>query len=99
MKRLFLILILMVFLLPAGASECTKYLTDLYTKENETSCKIVSKQEFTDKYEQKIGDYYISSIVYGYGYMKKRKCRKIRIAYITLLDCNDNPIWGYVIPR
>lgn len=98
MKRLFLVL-MSLLLLPVEASECSKYLTDLYSKEYENPCKVVSKQEFVDKYEQKVGDYFISSIVYGYGYMKKHKCKKIRITYITLLGCDGNPIWGYVIPR
>ena len=86
-------------MLPANASECSKYLTDLYTQECDCAVKIVSKKEFADKYEQKIGDYFVSSIVYGYGYMKKHKCKKVRITYITLLGCNGEPIWGYVIPR
>ena len=63
------------------------------------SPKIVSKKEFIDKYEQKVGDYYISSIVYGYGYMKIPKCKKQRISYITLIGNDCKPIWGYVIPR
>ena len=44
-------------------------------------------------------DYYISSIVYGYGYMKIPKCKKQRISYITLIGNDCKPIWGYVIPR
>lgn len=99
MKRLFLLLILSLFLLPAEASECSKYLSELYTQECECQVKIVSKNEHIDRYEQKIGDAYVSSIAYGTGYMKKKKCKKIRITYITLLDENCNPIWGYVIPR
>ena len=60
---------------------------------------IIAKKEFIDKYEQKVGDYYISSIVYGYGYMKIPKCKKQRISYITLIGNDCKPIWGYVIPR
>ena len=59
----------------------------------------VSKKEFIDKYEQKVGDYYISSIVYGYGYMKIPKCKMQRISYITLIGNDCKPVWGYVIPR
>ena len=99
MKRLFLILLFSLFLLPANARECSKYLTEKYTNECECPVKIVSKAEFIDKYEQKIGDVYVSSIVYGNGYMKKRRCKKIRVTYITLYDENCKPIWGYVIPR
>ena len=70
------------------------------SKEYNTKVKIITKEEHIDKYEQKIGNCFISSIVYGVGYMKRPKCKKIRITYICLLEnCEKPPIWGYIIPR
>lgn len=71
MKRVFvLLLISMNFLLSANATESSKYLTELYTKEYKQPCHIISKQEFIDKYEQKVDNSFVSSIVYGYGYIQ-----------------------------
>lgn len=99
MRRVFLLLIISLLSLPAGASECSKYLTDLYSQECDTQVKIVSKDEHIDSYQQKIGEAYVSSIAYGTGYLKKKKCRKIRVTYICLLDENCKPFWGYIVPR
>ncbi|CCZ51270.1 TPA: hypothetical protein CPT90_09335 [Candidatus Gastranaerophilales bacterium HUM_3] len=99
MRKLILLLIILCFALQVRASECTAYLCEIYSNEYNSKVKIVSKKEFIDKYEQKVGDYYISSIVYGYGYMKIPKCKKQRISYITLIGNDCKPIWGYVIPR
>ena len=82
------------------ASQYTDYFSDLYSKEYNKRVKIVSKDEQIEKYEQKIGEQFVSSIVYGVGYMKRPKCKKLRITYICLLEsCDKPPIWGYVIPR
>ena len=60
--------------------------------------KIVSKDEQIEKYEQKIGEQFVSSIVYGVGYMKVKGERKKRITYIVLLKNNCEIFWGHVIP-
>ncbi len=100
MKKLLLITLILLSTLNANATCYSEYLEDLYSKELNTKVKITSKEEHIDKYEQKIGDYFISSIVYGVGYMKQPKCKKIRITYICLLEsCDKPPIWCYIIPR
>jgi len=96
MKKLILLLTIIFSSLGANSTECSKYLADIYCTSDR---KIVSQKEFIDNYEQKIGDYKISAVVYGYGYMKKHKCKKTRITYVTLLDPNGKPVWGYVIPH
>ena len=100
MRKLLLLTLILFSTLGANATCCSDYLTDLYSKEYNTKVKIITKEEHIDKYEQKIGNCFISSIVYGVGYMKRTKCKKIRITYICLLEnCEKPPIWGYIIPR
>lgn len=100
MRKLLLLSLILFSTLSANATCCSDYLADLYSKEYNSKVKIVSKKEHIDKYEQKIGDNFVSSIVYGVGYMKRPKCKKLRITYICLLEsCDKPPIWGYVIPR
>ena len=100
MRKLLLTISILFFTLSANATCCSDYLAELYSKEYNSKVKIVSKKEHIDKYEQKIGDFYVSSIVYGVGYLKRPKCKKMRITYICLLEsCDKPPIWGYVIPR
>ena len=100
MRKLILLTLIILSALKANATCCSEYLEDLYSKEYNAKVKIISKDEFIDKYEQKIGDRFVSSIVYGTGYLKRPKCKKIRITYICMLeDSTKPPIWGYVIPR
>lgn len=100
MKKFLLLALILFSTLSANATCCIDYLQELYSKEYNSKVKIVSKKEHIDKYEQKIGENFVSSIVYGVGYMKKPKCKKIRITYICLLSsCDKPPIWGYIIPR
>jgi len=100
MRKIFIIFLFLVLVSGTSkATECTNYLTNIYSNDKELSVKIISKTEHNDKYEQKIGDYYVSSITYGTGWMKCSRRKKMRISYITIYDKNCKPIWGYVIPR
>lgn len=101
MKRLFIILSLIMATMTSAlaATPCSKYLEEKYSKECPNFVKLVSKKEHIDVCEQQIGNQYISSIGYGIGYMKIRGQRKTNISYICILDNNNQPIWGYVIPR
>lgn len=99
MKRILLILIALCFSVQVFASEVTEFLESICEKNCNTTIKIVSKTEHTDNYNQKIGDVTFPYIAYGYGYMKKKKCKKQTISYICLLNENCKPIWGYIIPR
>ena len=101
MRKAFL-LSLVIFasmIIPTQATECTKFLVELYSKHYDCPVKITARKEFVEKYEQKIANYDVASVVYGYGFMKLKECKKTRITYITLMDKNTKPIWGYVIPR
>ncbi len=81
------------------ASEATDFLTHLYANEYNMNVKIHSKKEFCNPCKQKIGDNYISEIVYGQADFKIKKCRKQKVSYICLFDNDCKPFWGFVIPR
>ena len=98
MRKLLLLILILFSTLSANATCCSDYLTDLYSKEYNTKVKIVSKKEHIDKYEQKIGDYFVSSVVYGVGYMKIKGQKKKRITYICLLKNCREIFWAHVIP-
>lgn len=99
MKKIILTLSVLLFANQVFATEVTDYLVEKYSKECGSKVHIQSLKEHTDTYSQKIGDYCVSSIVYGYGSMKMPKCRRTRITYVCILDNENQPIWGYVIPR
>ena len=98
MKKIILSFLLLTFCSSVSASQYTDYFTDIYSKEYKKPVKIVSKDEQIEKYEQKIGDQFISSIVYGVGYMKVKGQKKIRITYICLLKNSCEIFWGHIIP-
>lgn len=99
MKKFILALSVLLFANQVFATEVTDYLVEKYSKECGSKVRIQSLKEHTDSYSQKIGDYCVSTIVYGYGSMKMPKCRRTRITYVCILDNENQPIWGYVIPR
>ena len=73
--------------------------------EEEYACKnslekvhIIVKKEHTTDYNQIICNDNIQAITYGYGDLKVKGRKKIRISYICLLDVNRKPFWSYIIP-
>lgn len=101
MKRLIFILALII--VTAGnafaSTSCEKFLQDKYSKEYPNFVKLVSKKEHVDICEQEIGSQYIYAIGYGVGYMKVRGQRRMNISYICILDENNQPLWGQIMPR
>ncbi len=99
MRRVLLILMLFLTTLTANATDCSRYLCNVYSEECNSKVKVVSKKEFIDKYEQEINGEQISAIAYGTGYIKYPKCKKQNILYICLLRDDCSIIWGEVIPQ
>ena len=94
-----LICLLLLNSLTVYATESTDFLVDLYSKEYSQNVKIKPYKEFKNPCEQKIGDNYISEIVYGQAKFKMKKVRTQKVSYICVMDENKQPFWGYVIPR
>lgn len=101
MKKNYIFCALLI-LLPtfASASECTDFLTELYTNVyNEKLTVSTAGNEFVDKYEDYINNQYISSIIYGKGYLKPADKRRKRITYICTAKDYKTMTWGYILPR
>lgn len=99
MRRVLVILGFLFTTLCANATECSKYLCQVYSDECNAKVKVVSYKEFVDEYYQEIDGEQIAAIVYGRGYIKKPKCKRQRMTYICLLRCDGSIIWGDVIPE
>lgn len=95
MKKAFLIFLTFLFAGPANSTVCTEYLSTAYQQ----PVTLTSKKEYIDKYEEMIGSNFVSSIVYGKGYLKFPEKRRLKIYYICQLESYNKPIWGYVIPH
>ena len=66
MKNFGLIFLIFVFTsLSANATVSTDYLERVYSCQCKKDVTFKSKKEYIDKYEQRLGDKFISSIVYG----------------------------------
>ena len=101
MKNLIFLLTCCFLILPARAKSTngSKFAELQYAeKQGFSKVHINVKKEHTDELQQKIGEQKIPAITYGYGDLKVKGCKKCRVAYIVLLDCNCNPIWSYIIP-
>ena len=99
MKRVILALFLCFSILGASATEYSEFAAKEYASRcNKENVRITVKKEHVEKYAQEVGEQFIPYIAYGYGDMRARKCRKERITYICLLDCDYNPMWSYIFP-
>lgn len=99
MKYIVLILLNLVYIQSVFATECSKYIEKTYEQTCNGTAHITVKKEHIDNCYQYIGKHKISAIVFGYGDLKTKDCKKMRISYICLLDKNCKPLWGHIIPR
>lgn len=95
MQKILWILLLYLISLPAYSTVCTDYLAGNYNP----SAVITSQKEYIDKYEEMIGSNFISSIVYGKGYLKVPGSRKVKVSYLCQFADYKTPVWGYVFRR
>lgn len=96
------IVISLLLILPnsAIASECTDFLSVIYSKNYNSKIQITEKNpEITERYEDYANNTYISSIVYGNGSLKQSGKRKQKIIYICTMKDYKTPTWGYILPR
>lgn len=85
--------------LAANSTECTEYLAKNYSATYKANVEVTSQKEYIDKYENKINEQFISSIIYGKGYFKQENKRKQKITYLCILKDDDTITWGYILPR
>lgn len=102
MKKLLLILSLCFSILSVSASvtEASKFAGEQYAVQTgNENVRINVKKEHTIEYKQKIGEQMVPAITYGWGDMKAKKCKKVRVTYICLLDETSKPFWSYIVPN
>lgn len=86
MKKIIIIFTILLIQISVSASECTEYLSNIYSKNYNTEVKITGyKTEYTDKYEDYINNQFISSIQYRRGYLKQPDKRRQKISYLCTL--------------
>ena len=84
-----------VFGYPTNAS---RFAEQEYAKSHKCQKVCINvKKEYTQIYGQKFGEQTIPAITYGYGDMTIRGCKKCRITYIVLLDCDCKPVWSAIV--
>ena len=101
MKRVLSILII-VFLTSLQlvyATEASKYASNQYSENIGKNVKLSVKKEHTQECYQKIGNFEILSITYGYGNLKVKGQRRLRVSYICLRDKDCQIVWSCIIPR
>lgn len=95
MKKIILSILL---LLHSNLTYCSEY--SVYAAKNFAykrcvdKVKITVKKEHLQLFAQEIDGKFIPYIVYGYGDLKSKQTRKIRISYICLLNFSQKPIWS-----
>ena len=99
MKNIITFIVLFSFQNAVLASDCTEYLSKIYTQNYNSTITITSQKESLDKYENNINNQHISSIIYGKGYFKQENKRKQKITYLCTLKDYNTITWGYVLPR
>lgn len=99
MKLRVLVCLLLLNTVAAYATEATDFLVNMYSNEYNQNVKIKAYKEYSNPCQQKIGDNYVSEIVYGQAKFKKKKMRTAKVSYVCVMDENNKPFWGFVIPR
>lgn len=97
MKILRLILINLIFINTAHASVCTDYLSEIYSSQHGKKIEITQKNnEHTDKLEDRIGNRFVSSVVYGKARIRGLGKRQKTLNYACLMENDKKPLWGYI---
>ncbi len=95
MKVLFLVLFFCFTILPiySYSSEASKFAEREYAKKNNCEkVKINMKKEYSTEYQQDTG----KIIIYGWGDIKIKGCKKKKITYVVLLDNFGKPGWSSI---
>lgn len=100
MKRVIsLILLCLAFNQVYASTEASEFVAEQYAAASgNEQVHIVVKKEHTMEYQQPVGGEMIPAITYGYGDMKVKGCRKLKITYLCLLNKDFKPLWSYIIP-
>ena len=95
MKIIFIIICICLNFIPvfAYSSTASKFAEHEYAKmQNCKKVHINMKKEYSAEYQQKN----CTKIVYGYGDIKIKGCKKRRITYVVLFDESCKPCWSKI---
>ncbi len=95
MKSIILLIILLIFSpsVFAYSSKASKFAEAEYAKTNNREKVYINmKKECRAEYQQKNGQ----TIVFGYGDIKIKGCKKRRITYVVLYDESCKPSWSKI---
>ncbi len=100
MKNIFFVLLFCIFALPVSAysGKASKFAAQEYAKKN--NCKKVCinmKREYCLEQRLNICNLKVQKIIYGWGDIKVKGCKKKRITYVVLLDNSGKPCWSNII--
>ena len=100
MKKIFVLFLFLFFIGDTWASTIvSRFAEQEYASENSLEkVHIVVKKEHTLDYWQKSERDTVQAIAFGYGDLKIKRFKKIRITYICLLDKDYKPFRSYIIP-
>ena len=98
MKKIVLLFcIWLTVLSPAFPTQYSEFAArEFASRCNRERVHITVKKEHIENYATDIGDTFIPYIVYGYGDLKSKNCKKQRVTYICLLDKDKRPLWSYI---
>ena len=99
MNYLVFVIIFFFLVAPVSAysSPASKFAESEYAKVN--NCRKVHinmKKEYCDDYSLKTGERSITRVVYGWGDMKIKGCKKRKVTYCVLYDADNKPYWSSV---
>jgi hypothetical protein len=95
MKINFIIICICLNYIPvfAYSSAASKFAEQEYAKKNNCEkVKINMKKEYSTEYQQDTG----KIIIYGWGDIKIKGCKKKKITYVVLLDNFGKPGWSSI---
>jgi len=99
MKNLFFVLCFCFIVLPVSAysTPASKFAESEYAKTNNCQkVRINMKKEYCNDYNLKTDKRMIIKVVYGWGDMKIKGCKKHRVTYVVLFDAECKPYWSSV---
>ncbi|MBR6127563.1 hypothetical protein IKQ21_07765 [bacterium] len=83
--------------LPAFSTEFSDYAAKQFAHScGREKVHITVKKEHIEIFAQEVGEKFVPFVVYGYGDLKSKNCKKQRVTYICLLDTSANPLWSYI---
>ncbi len=93
-------IVFLVFSNAAQASECTDYLSKIYTENYGKKVSIhpsSTYEERIQKFEGYVGKQFVSTIINGKGYMRTSMLKQKYVGYVCMFEKDGKIVWGEVL--